>query len=355
MNHTPTVAVVILNWNGRDFLQRFLPALVQHTPAATAEIVVADNGSTDDSVAFLQQHYPQIRLILNEQNYGFAEGYNRALKQVKTDYYVLLNSDVEVTPRWIEPVIEALQADPSAGAAQPKLLSFERKTHFEYAGAAGGFIDHFGYPFCRGRLFNDVEEDRGQYDHPCEIFWASGAALFVRAELYHKFGGLDKDFFAHMEEIDFCWRLKNFGYKILYCPSSTVYHVGGGTLPKSSPKKTFLNFRNNLCLLYKNLPPRRFAGVLCVRMVLDLVAALSFLSTGGVAELAAVFKAYAAFFKMRGRNKSLYRLWPRHRRVGLIYTGSIVWDYYVRRVRRFDGLDEKRFYKEEVRASTPNL
>ncbi|MDE5703438.1 MAG: glycosyltransferase family 2 protein, partial [Bacteroidales bacterium] len=296
---------------------------------------------------------PQIRLIENDANYGFAEGYNRALRQVEADYYVLLNSDIEVSPHWVEPVIAMLEADPTAAAAQPKLRAYDRPTHFEYAGAAGGFIDRLGYPFCRGRLFDSVEEDRGQYDTPREIFWATGAALFVRAGLYRKFGGLDAAFFAHMEEIDFCWRLKNFGYKILYCPESTVYHVGGGTLPKSSPRKTFLNFRNNLCLLYKNLTPGRFRRVFCQRIALDFVAALSFLASGGPAECAAVFKAYGAFFKMRRQYRADYALLPRHAYVNDTYVGSIVADYHLRRIRRFDQLSLKKFYKEDPTASTP--
>lgn len=353
MNTSPSVAVVILNWNGRHFLERFLPSLLRHTPAETAEIIVADNASSDDSVAFMRQHYPQIRLIENDANYGFAEGYNRALSQVEADYYVLLNSDIEVTPHWVEPVVARLEADPTAAAAQPKLRAYDRPTHFEYAGAAGGFIDRLGYPFCRGRLFDSVEEDRGQYDTPREIFWATGAALFVRADLYRKFGGLDAAFFAHMEEIDFCWRLKNFGYKILYCPDSTVYHIGGGTLPKSSPRKTFLNFRNNLCLLYKNLTPGRFRRVFCMRLALDFVAALSFLKSGGWPEFAAVFKAYRAFFKMRRQYREAYGFLPRHAYVNDTYLGSIVADYHLRRIRRFDQLKSKKFYKEDTSASTP--
>lgn len=353
MNPSPSVAVVILNWNGRNFIERFLPSLLRHTPTETASVIVADNASTDDSVAFLRQHYPQIRIIENDANYGFAEGYNRALSQVEADYYVLLNSDIEVSPHWVEPVIAHMEADPTVAAAQPKLRAYDRPTYFEYAGAAGGFIDRLGYPFCRGRLFGEVEEDHGQYDDIREIFWATGAALFVRADLYRKFGGLDAAFFAHMEEIDFCWRLKNFGYKILYCPESTVYHIGGGTLPKSSPRKTFLNFRNNLCLLYKNLTPGRFRRVFCVRLVLDFVAALSFLASGGLPECAAVFKAYRAFFRMCREHRARYDLLPRHAYVDDQYLGSIVWDYHVRRIRRFDRLNTGKFYNEATKASTP--
>jgi GT2 family glycosyltransferase len=253
-------AVVILNWNGRNFLETFLPSVLEYS-ARCADVIVADNASTDDSVAFLQEHYPQIRIIEHPKNGGFSKGYNDALKQIDAEYYILLNSDVEVTPNWITPVIEMMDADPSIAACQPKLRSFEDRSQFEYAGAAGGFIDAYGYPFCRGRIFDVLEEDRGQYDDACEVFWATGACLFVRADLYHALGGLDEDFFAHMEEIDFCWRLKNNGHKVMYCPDSTVYHVGGGALPKSSPRKTYLNFRNNLALLVKNLPSKRLGWV----------------------------------------------------------------------------------------------
>ena len=247
------VAVVILNWNGRHIIEKFLPSVVTNT-AGEAEVIVADNGSTDDSLAFLAEHYPTLRTIALDKNYGFAGGYNRALAQVEADYYVLLNDDVECTPNWGSPVIEMMEADSEIAVAQPKLLMYDQKDTFEYAGGAGGFIDRFGYPFCRGRMFNTLEQDHGQYDDARQVFWATGAAMFVRSNVWHQLGGLDDDFFAHMEEIDFCWRAKNAGHKIAYCPRSVLYHVGGGTLPKSSPMKTMLNFRNNLSMLYKNLP-----------------------------------------------------------------------------------------------------
>lgn len=274
-------------------LERFMPSVVAHSEGA--DVVVADNGSTDDSVAFMQQHYPQVRLVLLDKNYGFAEGYNRALQQVQADYYLLLNSDVECTPNWLEPLVAMMEADPQVAIAQPKLLMYDRKDTFEYAGGAGGFIDRYGYPFCRGRLFSTLEKDHGQYDDECDIFWATGAAMFVRASVWNELGGLDGDFFAHMEEIDFCWRTHLAGYRVRYCPGSVLYHVGGGTLPKSSPFKTELNFRNNLSMLYKNLPAQRRGWVLAMRMWLDRVAAVKFLLEGHVGEYKAVRKAHRQY------------------------------------------------------------
>lgn len=349
----PSVAVVILNWNGKKFLEQFLPILQKCTPSNVAEIIVADNASTDDSVEFMRAEHPNIRLIENKDNYGFAQGYNEALKHIESKYYILLNSDIEVTPNWVQPVIALMEEDSEIAAAQPKLLSYYQRNHFEYAGGAGGFIDKFGYPFCRGRIFNSIEEDKGQYNKPCEIFWATGAALFVRADLYRKYGGLDNDFFAHMEEIDFCWRLKNVGYKIMYCPYSTVYHIGGGTLPKSSAQKTFLNFRNNLSLLYKNLTPKRFRSVLCCRFFLDFVAACSFLTSTGLAEFKAVFAAYFAFAKLHKKNKEKKDLLIQHRYTTLMYKGSIVKDYYLGKIKKFSSLNPNKFYTEANSASTP--
>ena len=249
----PTIAIVILNWNGRKYLEQFLPSVLASTYAGK-EIIVADNASTDDSIAFLSGYYPQVRVITLDRNYGFAGGYNQALKQVDSDYYVLLNSDVEVEPGWIEPILELMESDHSIGVCQPKIKMFANRELFEYAGAAGGWLDFLGYPFARGRVFDVCEQDRGQYDAAGPVFWASGAAMFVRAALYHRLGGLDGYFFAHQEEIDFCWRLQLADYKVYTCPQSVVYHVGGGTLPKGNERKVFLNFRNNLIMLAKNLP-----------------------------------------------------------------------------------------------------
>jgi GT2 family glycosyltransferase len=337
------VAVVILNWNGKEFLKNFLPSLLEHTPV-WAEIVIADNASSDDSITFVQEHFPQIRIILNEKNYGFAQGYNIALQQIDATYYCLLNSDIEVSPHWLEPVIELLDRSPDVAICQPKLVSFSDKTLFEYAGAAGGYIDKYGYPFCRGRLFNHLEKDEGQYDDEVEIFWATGACMFVRAALYHTLGGLDKDFFAHMEEIDFCWRAKNAGYKVMYCPHSVVYHVGGGTLPKLSSKKTYLNFRNNIILLYKNVPKRRLPWVFLVRLIFDNIAAIHFLFDTGFGDFAAVYKAYFSFYASIGKNiRKRSRI--KHKHVSTIYNKNIVIDYYIRKKKHFSLLKSSDFSK----------
>jgi GT2 family glycosyltransferase len=279
-------------------LERFLPSVTAYT-TGDAEVVIADNGSTDDSLSFLREQYPSLRIIALDKNYGFADGYNCALAQIEADYYVLLNDDVEVTPNWIDPVVAQMQQHPDTAICQPKLLMYDQRDTFEYAGGAGGFIDKYGYPFCRGRLFTTLEQDNGQYDDAREIFWASGAAMFVRADVWKQLGGLDGEFFAHMEEIDFCWRAKNAGYRVEYCPQSVVYHVGGGTLPKSNPRKTYLNFRNNMALLYKNLPQSRLAWVMVCRMVLDYVAAFKFLLEGKPQEFNAVARAHRAFYKWK--------------------------------------------------------
>lgn len=328
-------AVVILNWNGKAYLEKFLPGVVANS--VPAEVIVADNGSTDDSVAFLEKNFPGVRIIRFRENSGFAKGYNDALKQVDADYFVLLNSDVEVTENWIVPVIGMMEADKTIAAAQPKIKSYNDKTRFEYAGAAGGFIDRFGYPFCRGRIFDFVEADNGQYDTPGEIFWATGACLFVRADVYKSAGGLDSDFFAHMEEIDLCWRMKNQGYRIFYCPGSTVYHIGGGTLHKSNPRKTFLNFRNNLWLLLKNLPAGKLIMVLPVRFVLDGLAGLKFLFEGNYKDCFAVVKAhfyiyFSLFSTLKKRSRVL------HPDSTGIFNQSIVLGFYVGGKKKFSDL-----------------
>ncbi len=328
------VAVVILNWNGRGMLEKFMPSVMEHT---NARVIVADNGSTDDSVEFMKSHYPQVPLILMDKNYGFAEGYNRALAQVDADYYVLLNSDVECTPGWVEPVVAMMDRNPDVAIAQPKLLMYDQKDTFEYAGGAGGFIDAYGYPFCRGRLFSTVEKDEGQYDDECDVFWATGAAMFVRSSVWKEMDGLDGDFFAHMEEIDFCWRTKNCGYRVRYCPQSVLYHVGGGTLPKSSPFKTQLNFRNNLSMLYKNLPQSRMGWVLAVRWMLDQVAALKFLLEGHKGEYKAVRKAHKEYREWHASLKEKRRKLSPHK-VSHVYGGSLLLEYYLLRRTRFSDL-----------------
>jgi GT2 family glycosyltransferase len=335
-------AVVILNWNGRKYLEQFLPPLLQYS-SGEAEIIVADNASDDDSVSFLEANFPSVRIIRNKANEGFARGYNLALKQVEADYYILLNSDIEVTPDWIRPVIDMMEKDPSIAACQPKIRSFTDRTKFEYAGAAGGFIDKYGYPFCRGRMFQSLEEDLGQYDDAIEIFWATGACMFVRADIFHKAGGLDEDFFAHMEEIDLCWRLKNLGYKIMYCPGSVVYHIGGGTLPKISWRKTYFNFRNNFYLLYKNLPDNLVNEVFFKRLFLDGIAAMKFLFTAGFKDFWAIYKAHQSFYSTLSKTKAKRKL-LQHAPLHKVYRKNIVFEYYLRKKKKFTDLDPKKFY-----------
>lgn len=336
------VAVVILNYNGRRFLEQFLPNVIANCDPSLAEIVVADNASTDDSVAFMKERFPEIQLIENGCNGGFATGYNMALKQIEAQYYVLLNSDIEVSPHWIEPIIELLDADPQIAACQPKILSYYHKEQFEYAGASGGFIDKYGYPFCRGRVFQNLEKDEYQYDEVREVFWATGACMFVRADLYHEIGGLDDSFFAHMEEIDLCWRLKNAGYKVYCCPQSWVYHIGGGTLPKNSPRKTYLNFRNNLSLLVKNLPKRRVHRIILYRILLDWVAAFKFLFEGCPQDFQMVFKAHWDFYK-RLKDLRRKRSCSDHKLVSCIYRKNIVFESILHGKKKFSDLKQSDF------------
>lgn len=338
MTDLPRVAVVILNWNGLDFLKKFLPSVCAST-YPNLDIIVGDNASSDDSVSFVRENYPQIKIIVNDQNYGFAGGYNKVLSGLDQDYFVLLNSDVEVEPGWIEQVIQLMENDPSIAAAQPKILSQSNKKLFEYAGAAGGFLDIFGYPFCRGRIFDSVEEDSGQYDQSSEIFWASGAAFFIKRSKWLEMAGLDEDFFAHMEEIDLCWRLKNNGYKIMYCAESTVYHVGGGTLNAESPFKTYLNFRNNLVLLQKNLPVRRAILIIFTRFWLDLLSLVKYITDGKPKNAIAISKAHVYFIR------NLFSNIPKSRKISKktfnkkgLYSGSIVWQYFVRKRKTFNSL-----------------
>ncbi|HNL84770.1 MAG TPA: glycosyltransferase family 2 protein [Chitinophagales bacterium] len=345
MSH-PSVAIVILNYNGKKWLEQFLPSVIEHNTYPNAEIIIADNASTDDSIAFLKAYYPQIRLVINEKNTGYAGGYNEALKQVEADYYVLLNSDVEVSSSWIEHLVQFMEDDKTYVACQPKILSFHEKNKFEYAGAAGGFIDKYGYPFCRGRIFDSCEIDTGQYNTSGEIFWASGACMFIRADLFHLVGGFDADFFAHMEEIDLCWRLKNLGYKIGYCAESTVYHVGGGTLNKSNPKKTYLNFRNNRKLLRKNLTENELKAIYNRRNQLDQLAALVALAKGNTDEANAIRQGLNDYKesihkwdKKRTENERLQETMSigKPNKVG-IFNHSIVWKYFVNGNKKFSDL-----------------
>lgn len=295
------LAVIILNWNGRKLLEEFLPAAAKFTISDSADLWVADNGSTDDSVEFVKKNFPEVKVLELEKNYGFAEGYNIAIRRTDYPFTILLNSDVEVTEGWTSPLVRLLEQRPEVGAVMPKLRSYRDREMFEYAGAAGGYLDKLGYPYCRGRVFDKIEKDEGQYDgEPIEIAWATGAALCVRTDLYLRLGGLDKDFFAHMEEIDLCCRMIGAGYKIMIEPASMVYHVGGASLPKSDPKKTYLNFRNNLLLLYKNLPRKKGRKVLFLRRLADTLAFGMFLLKGNWGDARAVLRAHADFKKMRG-------------------------------------------------------
>lgn len=334
----PRVAVVILNWNGKELLSRFLPGVLR-TRYDHLEIVVGDNGSTDDSVDFLNTQYPQIRLIKNDSNYGFAEGYNRVLQQVTADYYILLNSDVEVPENWIAPVIAVMEADEQVAAAQPKIKCQLDKSKFEYAGAAGGYLDVNAFPFCRGRIFDTLETDLGQYDDAREVFWASGAAFFIKKKYWDEVGGLDPDLFAHMEEIDLCWRLKNNGLKVIYCPEAEVYHVGAGTLAANSPYKVFLNFRNNLMIMQKNLPFFEAVFAISIRMCLDFVALLQFLIKGETKFATAVNKAHFQFIqrmrKTAAKRTGNQRSFLKHTGV---YHSSIVWAFFIKGIRKFTAL-----------------
>lgn len=330
------VAVVILNYNTREFLEKFLPYVVT-TDYDNLEIVVADNASTDTSVQFVKFKYPWITVIQLDKNYGFTGGYNRALSQVTADFYVLLNSDVQVDPKWIRPMVELAASNPKIAAIQPKLLAYHDKKAFEYAGAAGGYIDKFGFPFCRGRIFDSLENDEAQYQDSRQVFWATGAALFIHAETYHQIGGLDEDFFAHMEEIDLCWRLQNAGHEVWVCPESVVYHVGGGTLKKSNPRKTYFNFRNGLILLLKNLPGSKLPGILFLRLLLDHVAAYRFLFQGKWGDFKAIASAHWDFLSRIG-------YWAKKRNVkngnkayynSQVLKGSIVYKHFVRKLGKF--------------------
>ncbi|WP_128546670.1 glycosyltransferase family 2 protein [Larkinella soli] len=335
------VAIVILNYNGRSFLSQFLPSVLSCSDGCP--VYVADNHSTDDSVALLQAQFPEVRLIRLPVNLGYAGGYNAALKQIRATYYVLLNSDVEVTPDWIGPLRAFMEAHPEVAACQPKIRAFPAPGYFEYAGAAGGYIDYLGYPFCRGRLFDTIEEDRGQFDDAREVFWATGACMLVRSEVFHRLGGFDPRFFAHMEEIDWCWRVKNAGYQVWYCPDSVVYHVGGGTLPKSNPNKTLLNYRNSLAMLYKNLPTRNVFLNILIRLVLDGFSGMRLLAGGHWRDVLAILKAHYAFYSwlpyLRRQRNALADL--RNNRIvhRQIYPRSIVWQYFVKGRKTFDELD----------------
>jgi len=335
-------AIVILNWNGKNFLEKFLPILIQNTKEPETEIIIADNNSQDKSIHFLNETYPNIRQIIFDKNYGFTGGYNRALNQIDAKYYVLLNSDIEVTPNWLTPLVDVLDKDETIAACQPKIKSYHQKEMFEYAGAAGGFIDKYGYPFCRGRVLESIEKDDGQYDSITDIFWATGACMVIRSDLYKEHGGLDDDFFAHMEEIDLCWRLKNLGHRIVCNPSSTVFHVGGGTLPNNSPFKLYLNYRNNLFLLYKNLPKGKLYKTIFIRMILDGISAFVFLLKFSFSSFSAVFKAHLSFYKELRKLRNKRKLIAKENLASSlkeIYPHSIVFDYFIKKKKEFRKLN----------------
>ena len=329
-----TIAVVILNWNGKKLLEQFLPSVVSYSHQAT--IYVADNASTDESLAFVKTHYPEIKIISNTTNGGYAKGYNDALQHINEEYLCLLNSDVEVTTNWLKPILDCFNTHKDVAAIQPKIKAYNNKKYFEYAGAAGGFIDKYGFPFCQGRIFDTLEEDSNQYHKTKTIFWASGACFFIRNKAFKELNGFDEDFFAHQEEIDLCWRIQNAGYKIIYTPHSEVYHVGGATLNNQSAYKTYLNFRNSLFVLIKNLPTSKVFEVLFIRMVFDGIAAFKFLLEGKIPHFFAVLKAHGAFYK--GCKKMYQKRKVKQHTYDYYYTKSIVLDYFVKKRRHFINL-----------------
>lgn len=343
MNNTPLVSIVILNWNGENQLNKYLPSVLKFTNASDYEIVVVDNGSTDNSVQLIKDDYPSIRLICFEENYGFAGGYQKALEIIQAKYYVLLNSDVRVSEGWLDHLVKRAENNPEISAIQPKILSDRDSEYFEHAGAAGGMIDKYAYPFCRGRIMATIEKDKGQYNHSCDIFWASGAALFIRSEAYHQAGGLDPRFFAHMEEIDLCWRLNNLGHRIVYEPQSTVYHWGGATLDYNNPRKLYLNFRNSLITLYKNSTSNHPTIVLAMRFAIDTVAGIKFFLTFDLKSLKALYRAHQDFLKMRPELKREREELHQNiikKKHSTILNGSIVFQYFAFSIRKFSQIKQ---------------
>lgn len=326
------IAIVILNWNGKKHLENFLPSVIQHSTQDDVVIYVVDNGSSDDSVLFLKSKYPSIQLICFDKNHGFAGGYNKAVKLINAKYYIVLNSDVEVTPNWINPIVDLMESDQKVAAAMPKIKAYHDKDSFEYAGAGGGFIDKFGYPFCRGRILNQIEKDEGQYNDIKEVFWATGACMFVRASAFKELEGFDDDFFAHMEEIDLCWRFKNAGYKIMYNGNVEIYHVGGGTLPNNNPRKLYLNYRNNWFMLFKNLKRNKLIPILLVRYILDWASAFIYLLSFQFSFAARVFKAHFAFWlnlkMLRKKRKKIKKQFVADKH-DEIFPKSIVFNFFV--------------------------
>ena len=337
MKELKNIAVIILNWNGAALLERFLPTVIRFSDRAISEVIVADNGSSDGSLELLKTEFPDVRVIAFPENLGFAGGYNAAIEQVDSEYVLLLNSDVEVGENWLGPLYEKISEDGTIAAVQPKILALNDRNRFEYAGACGGFMDKYGYPFCRGRIMNDTEKDVGQYDAETDVFWCSGAALLVRRDVYRAVGGLDENFFAHMEEIDLCWRIRNRGFRTLVCPSSKVWHLGGGTLPMNHPRKLMLNYRNNFLMLYKNLPRNEFRTLMSVRIFMDFASACIFLLKGELGNMKAVFSAYRSFMSMRPQYS--HSDVPLNREC--IYPASIVMAYFLKGHRKFLDLHYK--------------
>ncbi|MBN8643395.1 MAG: glycosyltransferase family 2 protein [Flavobacteriales bacterium] len=325
------IAVVILNWNGAKLLEQFLPSVVAFSDEAT--VYVADNASTDASIKVIKEQFPTVKIIQNDANYGFAKGYNVALEHVEEEYYALVNSDIEVTENWLAPILSIFDAELEIGIIQPKILDYKNKEYFEYAGAAGGFIDQFGYPFCRGRIFETIEKDNHQYDDEREIFWASGACFFIRKEIYRRLKGFDDDFFAHQEEIDLCWRAFNLGYKAKYTSKSIVYHVGGATLNEGNPRKTFLNFRNSLLMLVKNIPDNQLVVIIFIRLLLDGLAGVQFLIKGKFNHFLAIIKAHFSFYTLIRKN---YAKRGSSQKNNYYHTKSIVYRYFIKNGRVFE-------------------
>ena len=334
-------AIVILNWNGLGFLKRFLGDVIRYSADKETDIYVADNGSTDGSCEWLAENHREVKLIRFDKNHGFAGGYSLALKEIEARYFVLLNSDIEVTEGWLYPLIHFMDHNPDVASCQPKILSYKQRDHFEYAGAAGGFIDRFGYPLCRGRIINHIEKDIGQYDNQTDIFWSTGACMVVRADAWVKCNGFDPDFFAHMEEIDLCWRFQNAGYRVSFVPGSAVYHVGGGTLSYSSPFKTYLNFRNSLFILYKNLPTNKLSSVMFKRKILDGAAAMFFLFKGQFRSVRSVWKAHIDFYKnipqLKEKRAKIEKQFG-NKPPALILNKCIVFELYIKNHKTFTSL-----------------
>jgi len=338
LTFSPSVAIVILNWNGKHYLQQFLPSVLS-TDYPNYKVVIADNASTDDSVQFLKTTYPQLEIINLVKNFGFAKGYNEALKKITADYYVLLNSDVETTPGWLTPMIQLLEKNKVNGACQPKILMHKNRAYFEYAGAAGGWLDAYGYPFARGRVFDICEEDKSQYNDIAEVFWASGSSLVIRSEVFHQMNGFDEYFFAHQEEIDLCWRMQLSGYKIFCCPQAVVYHIGGGTLPRGNSKKTFLNFRNNQIMLAKNLPRSEKWWKIPFRMTLDIISAVKGLLSGDGGYFVAIFRAHLGFIKWIFTGKRANKLKRRKlNQLAGLYEGNIAWQHFAKKKNCFSDI-----------------